>query len=150
MSLKSPLTFPLHLHLCLQLFFPNYIFLRTSLTLGQNPFRLVLPRVLEVTVKQRGKTKRLSWTKERKRNTKDYLGVKQSPHPPFLPQVYARVLSHFNRVQLFATLLTVDCARLLCPWDSPAKNTGVGSHALLQRIFPTQGSHLRLFYLPHW
>ena len=29
--------------------------------------------------------------------------------------------------------------RLLCPWDSPGKNTGVGSHSLLQRIFPTQG-----------
>ena len=29
-------------------------------------------------------------------------------------------------------------ARLLCPWDSPGKNTGVGCHALLQRIFPTQ------------
>ena len=24
-------------------------------------------------------------------------------------------------------------------WDSPGKNTGVGCHALLQRIFPTQG-----------
>ena len=31
-------------------------------------------------------------------------------------------------------------ARLLCPRDSPDKGTGVGSHALLQRIFPTQGS----------
>ena len=29
--------------------------------------------------------------------------------------------------------------RLLCPWNSPGKNTGVGSHSLLQRIFPTQG-----------
>ena len=29
--------------------------------------------------------------------------------------------------------------RLLCPWDSPGKNTGVGSHALLQGIFPNQG-----------
>ena len=29
--------------------------------------------------------------------------------------------------------------RLLCPWDSPGKNTGVGCHFLLQRIFPTQG-----------
>ena len=26
-----------------------------------------------------------------------------------------------------------------CPWDSPGKNTGVGCHALLQGIFPTQG-----------
>ena len=31
-------------------------------------------------------------------------------------------------------------ARLLCPWDSPGQNTGVGCHALLQGIFPTQGS----------
>ena len=30
-------------------------------------------------------------------------------------------------------------ARLLCPWDSPCKNTGVGCHFLLQEIFPTQG-----------
>ena len=29
--------------------------------------------------------------------------------------------------------------RLLCPWNSPDKNSGVGSHALLQGIFPTQG-----------
>ena len=28
--------------------------------------------------------------------------------------------------------------RLLCPWDSPGKNTGVGCHALLQGIFPTR------------
>ena len=31
-------------------------------------------------------------------------------------------------------------ARLLCPWGSPGKNTGVGCHALLQGIFLTQGS----------
>ena len=38
--------------------------------------------------------------------------------------------------------------RLLCPWDSPGKNTGVGCHALLQGIFPTQGSNLyRLWFL---
>ena len=30
-------------------------------------------------------------------------------------------------------------ARLLCLWNSPGKNTGVGSQSLLQRIFPTQG-----------
>ena len=31
----------------------------------------------------------------------------------------------------------MDCKspRLLCPWDSPDKNTGVGSHSLLQGIF---------------
>ena len=26
----------------------------------------------------------------------------------------------------------------LCPWNSPSKNAGVGSHSLLQGIFPTQ------------
>ena len=31
--------------------------------------------------------------------------------------------------------------RLLCLWDSPGKNTGVGCHSLLQGIFPTQGSN---------
>ena len=35
---------------------------------------------------------------------------------------------------------------LLYPWDSPGKNTGVGCHALLQGIFPTQGSNLGLPY----
>ena len=29
-------------------------------------------------------------------------------------------------------------ARLLCPWDSPGKNTGVGCHPLLQGVFLTQ------------
>ena len=30
-------------------------------------------------------------------------------------------------------------SRLLCPWDSPGQNTGVGCRFLLQGIFPTQG-----------
>ena len=48
---------------------------------------------------------------------------------------------------------SVNCslpARLLCPWDTPGKNTGVGCHALLQGIFPTQGSNLYLLGLLHW
>ena len=47
-------------------------------------------------------------------------------------------------------------ARLLCPWDSPGKNTGVGCDVLLQRVFTNQGSnpglvHGRqiLYYLSH-
>ena len=32
-------------------------------------------------------------------------------------------------------------ARLLCPWNFPVKNTGVGCHFLLQRIFLTWGSN---------
>ena len=38
-------------------------------------------------------------------------------------------------------------ARLLCPWDSPGKNTRVGCHALLQGIFPTQGLNPHLCLL---
>ena len=38
-------------------------------------------------------------------------------------------------------------SRLLCPWDSPGKNTGVGSLSLLQGSFPTQGLNPGL---PHW
>ena len=30
-------------------------------------------------------------------------------------------------------------ARLLCPWNSPGKNIGVGYHFLLQENFPIQG-----------
>ena len=30
---------------------------------------------------------------------------------------------------------------LFCPWDFPGKNSGVGCHFLLQRIFRTQGSN---------
>ena len=40
--------------------------------------------------------------------------------------------------------------RLLCPWNSPGKNTGVGCHALLQGIFPTLGLNPSLFCLLHW
>ena len=36
-------------------------------------------------------------------------------------------------------------ARLVCPWDSPGNNTGVGCHFLLQGIFPTQGSNRQVF-----
>ena len=36
--------------------------------------------------------------------------------------------------------------RLLCPWNSPGKNTAVGCCSLLQRIFPTQGSNPGLLH----
>ena len=40
--------------------------------------------------------------------------------------------------------------RHLHPWDSPGKNTRVGCHFLLQRIFPTQGLNPSLWHLLHW
>ena len=41
---------------------------------------------------------------------------------------------------LFNSLLSHGLPILLCPWNSPGKNTGVGCHSFLQGIFPTQGS----------
>ena len=61
----------------------------------------------------------------------------------------ACVLIHFSRVRLFATPWT-EPSRLLRPWDSPGKNTGVGCHALLQGTFPTQGLNPRLLCLLLW
>ena len=67
--------------------------------------------------------------------------------------MYAQWLSC---VRLFVTPWTIQLTRLLCPWASPGRNTGVGSHSLLQGIFPTQGSNLGLlhcrqilYYLSH-
>ena len=37
-------------------------------------------------------------------------------------------------------------ARLLCPWNSLGKNTGVGCHFLLEGLFLTQGSNLCLLH----
>ena len=52
-----------------------------------------------------------------------------------------------RRIQLFAASWTV---WILCPWNFPGKNTGVGCHFLLQGIFPTQGSNQYLLHLLHW
>ena len=38
-------------------------------------------------------------------------------------------------------------ARVLCPWNSPGKNTGGGCHALFQGIFSIQGLNLHLLHL---
>ena len=40
----------------------------------------------------------------------------------------------------------INPARLLCPWTSPGKNTGVGHHSLLQRVFWTYGSNPGLLH----
>jgi len=50
--------------------------------------------------------------------------------------------------QSYLTLCDPMDARLLCPWNSPGKNTGVGSHSHLQGIFLTQG--LNLSFLHCW
>ena len=46
-----------------------------------------------------------------------------------------------SRVQLFETPMDCRPSGSSVRGDSPSKNTGVGCHALLQGIFPTQGSN---------
>ena len=52
----------------------------------------------------------------------------------------------FNSLLIYG----LEPTRLLCPWDSPGKNTGMGCCCLLQEIVPNQGSNPRLFCLLHW
>ena len=40
--------------------------------------------------------------------------------------------------------------RLLCPWDSPGKNTGVGCHFLLQCVKVKSLSRVQLLATPSW
>ena len=55
------------------------------------------------------------------------------------------LLSHFSHVRVYMTTRTIP-TRILCPWYSPGKNTGVFCHVLLQGILPTQGSNLHLLH----
>ena len=48
------------------------------------------------------------------------------------------VYSSASVVSSYLQSYELEPTRLLCPWDSPGKHTGVGHHALLQGIFPTQ------------
>ena len=68
---------------------------------------------------------------------------------------------HFHQLYYCYFLATKSCltflrpnglqpARFLCLWDFPGKNTGVGCHLLLQRIFPPQGLNLCLSRLLNW
>ena len=70
---------------------------------------------------------------------------KKFPDSSSLDCMCESVLSH---VRPFVTLWT-GARQAPPPWDSPGKNTGVGCCFLLQGIFPTQESNLRLLRLLH-
>ena len=63
------------------------------------------------------------------------------------PRSHMRV-SVLSHVRFFVTSWTV-AARLLCPWDFPGKNTGVGCHFLLQGVFPIPELNPHLLHLLH-
>ena len=83
------------------------------------------------------------------------LGIFHYSFNRYVSLTYAR---HFSRHWIVVVLVAKLCptllwpyglqpARLLYPWDSPGKNTGVSCHFLFQGIFPTQGSNSCLL---HW
>ena len=59
--------------------------------------------------------------------------------------VFAQLLSRADSLRLHR----LQPNRLLCLCNFPGKNPRVACHFLPQRIFPTQGSNLRLFCLLH-
>ena len=75
------------------------------------------------------------------------------------PLFYKDTRSYWSRAYLCSCVCSgvsnssqthgLELTRLLCPWDSPGKNTGAGCHFLLQGIFPTQGLNPRLLCLLH-
>ena len=80
--------------------------------------------------------------------SKFYTSFKSSNEhkPRTAPTVSKAPCSGVSSVQMLVTQACLTLwphglkpARLLCPWDSPGKNTGVGCHALLQGLFLTQG-----------
>ena len=83
------------------------------------------------------------------------------PSMPNYGIITARTLTLTHSPELLQTSVTFTCTQLcltLCKpmdcslpgssvhGDSPGKNTGVDCHALLQRIFPTQGSNPGLLH----
>ena len=79
-------------------------------------------------------------------------------NPPAMEETQVRCLDQEDPLEKGLAMIShpgvSDClqahglqpARLLCPWDSPGKNTRVGCHALLQGIFPTQGASSGLLH----
>ena len=63
--------------------------------------------------------------------------------------LYCAVLNRFSRVQLFCDPMGCSLPGSSVHGDSPGTNTGVGRHALLQGIFPTQGSNPYLWCRLH-
>ena len=71
-------------------------------------------------------------------------------HTHILPKHIGYLTAQWARVLSYPSCPAVcEPIRLFCPWDSPGKNTGVGCHALLQGILPTQGSNPCLPRLLH-
>ena len=81
-------------------------------------------------------------------------GIRFCKNPP-LSSVLTYIVRWRTRGSMHAQSCPTLCdpwtvARLLCPWNSPGKKTGVGCHLQLQGIFLTQGLNPDLLGLLHW
>ena len=64
-----------------------------------------------------------------------------------VPEVIWFMVPEVSVIQSCPTLCNpMELASLLCPWNSPGKNTGLGCHSFLQGIFLTQGSNRGLLH----
>ena len=93
-----------------------------------------------------------TYFKKKMNKTEIYKKFKLSTIPflgPFLVYISNLLSSGGGLVtKSYLTLVTpwIVASRLLCPWDFPAKNTGVSCYFLLQGIFLTQGLNLGLLH----
>ena len=60
---------------------------------------------------------------------------------PSVFKMMCSLLTEKSESEVSQSCPTLGSVSLLCPWDSPGKNTEVDCHFLLQEIFPTQGSN---------
>ena len=85
----------------------------------------------------------MSWFSVQSRGVE---GARLDSNPSFLCGPFVVVSVPKPGLTLLGPHVTV-AHWLLCQWDFPGKDTGVGYHFLLPGIVPTQGSNL---HLPHW
>ena len=83
-------------------------------------------------------------------------------HIPWVPQLHWYTWGNLYLKKKRCVLCAQSChmtlwdshglqpTRLLCPWNSLGKNTGVVCHFLLQRIFLTQGLKTHFLNLLYW
>ena len=91
------------------------------------------------------------WLKHRIKSVHVYIGASLATQlvkkPPAVKETRVRYVCVYMGVCMLSHSAVSDSlqhhglqpTRLLCPWDSPGKDAGVGSCSLLQGIFLTQG-----------
>ena len=80
------------------------------------------------------------------REAQEYWSGRPIPSPVDLPDPGIEPGSPTLQADSLSSELPGKPTRLLCPWNSPGKHTGVGCLSLLQGTFPIQGLNLALLH----